>query len=227
LKESVKDFKDNNLINACLLQFPYGKGGMHEERFSAKNDFITYIDIKHYVEYLSMISQPHFHEGLFTLILFNMMMKQFMVRTANWQVRNTIDATMIANKLKMSDIELGIDAARIKRGTLTAESFRGSQMLKAIDSVCNACPHSNDAARKAKFNAQAIQHQFGCPTIFLTVTPDDDNHFAIQILSGHLIDDENQLVAESTDEDLILKSSKRTDLRLHFRVFVHYFLKWP
>lgn len=216
LKESVQDFKDNNLTNACLLQFPYGKGGMHEERFSARNNFITYIDIKHYVQYLSMISQAHFHEGLFTLILSNMMFKQYMVRTANWQVRNRIDATMIANQLNMADIELAIDSGRIGRGTLTAESFRGSQMLKAIDSVCNACPHTNDAARKAKNNAQAIQHQFGCPTIFLTVTPDDDNHFAIQILSGQFIDDDNQVVSEATDEDLIAKAAKRTELRLCF-----------
>ena len=25
-KQAVHDYKDNNLINACLLQFPYGRG---------------------------------------------------------------------------------------------------------------------------------------------------------------------------------------------------------
>jgi hypothetical protein len=29
-KEAAVDYKDNNLVNACLLQFPYGRGGMHE-----------------------------------------------------------------------------------------------------------------------------------------------------------------------------------------------------
>ena len=32
LKEVVHNFKDNNLVNACLLQFPYGRGGIHEVR---------------------------------------------------------------------------------------------------------------------------------------------------------------------------------------------------
>jgi hypothetical protein len=32
MKEAVSDFKDNNLVNACVLQFPYGRGGMHEQR---------------------------------------------------------------------------------------------------------------------------------------------------------------------------------------------------
>ena len=32
MKEAVSDYKDNNLINSCLLQFPFGRGGMHEKR---------------------------------------------------------------------------------------------------------------------------------------------------------------------------------------------------
>jgi hypothetical protein len=28
MTEAVTDFKDNNLVNACLLEFPYGRGGM-------------------------------------------------------------------------------------------------------------------------------------------------------------------------------------------------------
>jgi hypothetical protein len=29
-REAVNDFKDNNLVNACLLQFPFGRGGLNE-----------------------------------------------------------------------------------------------------------------------------------------------------------------------------------------------------
>jgi hypothetical protein len=32
IKEAVPDYKDNNFVNACILQFPYGRGGMHETR---------------------------------------------------------------------------------------------------------------------------------------------------------------------------------------------------
>ena len=34
--EFVKDFKDNNLTLAFLRQFPYGYGGVEEERIIAK-----------------------------------------------------------------------------------------------------------------------------------------------------------------------------------------------
>ncbi len=50
LKESVKDYKDHNLVNACLLQFPYGYGGMHEKRRTTKDNIKETIDIQEYVE---------------------------------------------------------------------------------------------------------------------------------------------------------------------------------
>jgi hypothetical protein len=34
LKEAVSDYKDNNFVNTCLLQFPYGRGGIHEEQLN-------------------------------------------------------------------------------------------------------------------------------------------------------------------------------------------------
>ena len=49
LKESVSDFRDNNLVNACVLQFPYGRGGMHEQRINEKGAFSCSTDIEEYV----------------------------------------------------------------------------------------------------------------------------------------------------------------------------------
>jgi hypothetical protein len=69
LKKSVYDYKDNNLVNSCLLQFAYGRGGMHENRLKRNGTITTSIDIQQYIEYLSLISQPHFQEGLFQLIM--------------------------------------------------------------------------------------------------------------------------------------------------------------
>ena len=52
LKEAVQDFKDNNLVNACLMQFPYGRGGLHELRMRGDGSCTTNTDIKDYIEYL-------------------------------------------------------------------------------------------------------------------------------------------------------------------------------
>ena len=100
MKESVQDYKDKNLVNACLLQFSCGRGGMDEQRFTPKGDTTTdVIDLKEYLLYISNLSQKHFHEGLFVLLIFIMKRKLGMVNSAHWQVRNKIDATMIATKL--------------------------------------------------------------------------------------------------------------------------------
>jgi hypothetical protein len=32
IKNSVVDYQENNLVNACLLQFPYGRRGLKEKR---------------------------------------------------------------------------------------------------------------------------------------------------------------------------------------------------
>jgi hypothetical protein len=39
MRDAVTDFKDNNLVNACLLQFPYGRRGMHEQRMKSNGSF--------------------------------------------------------------------------------------------------------------------------------------------------------------------------------------------
>ena len=81
-----------------------------------------------------------------------------MVKTAHWQIRNKIDATMLATQLRREDVEQAINANKIARPVHTQEGNRGHQLLKAIDAICYASPHSNQAAKKAKLQAQTIQH---------------------------------------------------------------------
>ena len=54
LKEAVHDFKDNNLVNACLLQFPYGRGGLHETRLKGDGSRTSSTDVQEYIEHLSL-----------------------------------------------------------------------------------------------------------------------------------------------------------------------------
>ena len=52
---------ENNFVNACILQFPYGRGGFDELRKKPDGSFIaSSIDIGKYIEYLSHISIKYF-----------------------------------------------------------------------------------------------------------------------------------------------------------------------
>ena len=60
-------------------------------RLKSDGSFTGQTDISDYAEHLCLISQPHFHYELFTLVLYNLRMKQKMAQTAGWHVRNKTD----------------------------------------------------------------------------------------------------------------------------------------
>jgi hypothetical protein len=86
LSEAVHDYKDNNLVNSCNMQFPYGRVGLKEDRVQKDGSLSDFVDITEFTKYLSMISIQHFQSELFTLILYNMQLKHIMVRHATWKV---------------------------------------------------------------------------------------------------------------------------------------------
>jgi hypothetical protein len=110
VNQSVLDYKDNNLVHACLLQYPYGRGGLSEQRLQPNGSFTCATDITDYVRHLSRLSQPHFHHELFCLILYNLAMKQAMVRKAGWRVRNKADAASLAGEITMDDVTDAINS---------------------------------------------------------------------------------------------------------------------
>ena len=71
------DYMENNFVNACILQFPYGRGGFDELRKKPDGSFVTLsIDIGKYIEHISYISIKYFQYELFILQLYNTIMKQ-------------------------------------------------------------------------------------------------------------------------------------------------------
>ena len=98
-KQAVCDYKDHNLINACLLQFPYGRGGIDENRLLEDDEpwHAQNINIYHYVTHLSKISQPLFHYDLLCLILHNMKVKLQMVKHASYRVRKKMIEKLFLN----------------------------------------------------------------------------------------------------------------------------------
>ena len=213
LKEAVHDFKDNNLVNACLLQFPYGRGGLHEVRLKGDDSSTTSTDVEEHLEHLSLVSLPQFHEELFCLILYNMLMKQQMVKTAGWKVRGNATAEALAEELSQEDVDAAI-SAKVNR-TMHAMSGTGRQFLNAVDAIARSVPHSSEAAKRARCDAEAHQHHFGMPSMFLTVAPDDDNSFLVQVFLGVIVDDD-QDVQSLSDEELAAHAKHRTSLHLKY-----------
>ena len=219
-KEAVSDFKDNNLVNACLLQFPYGRGGMHEPRLKSNGSTTVQTDISEYVEHLSRLSQPHMHQDLFTLILYNLMFKQNMVRTAGWKVRDKTHAECLAVEITTEDISSAIGGRR----NGTRGNSAGHRFLNAVDAISGHVPHTNEAAKRARRDGEAIQHHFGTVSYFLTVTPDDNNSLIVQILSGVQIDDDTP-IGSLTDAELAERARERTKLRIKFPGLCAYFFE--
>ena len=132
------------------------------------------------------------------------------VGNAGWKVRNKCDAKALAEELTITDVTEAI-STKLRGGR--KRDNEGSKLLSAIDAISKAVPHTNEAAKGARANGECLQHHFGSPTVFLTVTPDDDNSYLVQVFSNELIDDDTP-VSELSDVQLTNRAKKRTELRI-------------
>ena len=85
--------------------------------------------------------------------------------------------------------------------------------MHAIDAITKALPHTNASARKNKNVGECLQHHFGIATLFITISPDDENNFLIQVWSGEEVQDNTFY-----DDDNVLRSKakERINLRINF-----------
>jgi hypothetical protein len=117
----------------------------------------------------------------------------------------------LANSLHANDV---VNTIRSRQaGDRSGGTVASKTLLDAVDGMSRALPHSNEATKSARSRGESRQHQFGFPSIFLTVTFDDENSIVMQVLSGVIIDDDLDL-NEMTDEDLADRAIKRRELRL-------------
>jgi len=191
-KECVSDMKNGNFVNACLLQFPYGRGGMEEPRLEPDGSMSNAIDLDAYLKHLSRLSMPHFHHDRFALILYNMSMRRTMVKNAGWRVRRKLTSSQIATDLRKEDLDRALDQ-RLRRQNTTGS---GGHFLNAVDAVTKSVPHSDGATKRARLEAESFCHKFGSPHVFLTVAPDDESSYFILV---HTL--ETELLPSDFDPD--------------------------
>ena len=213
-KEIVKDYKDDNLVNACLLQFPYGFGGMNKKRLKGHGTRTNFVHVEDYVFHLSKLSLPQFHDDLFCLILYNMQMKQHMVTTAAWRVRHGLTAHVMSRELCQAHIDEFIAARTSQNNKPLCKPHAGHKYMGTIDAIAQSIPHTNQAAKTALSKGEAMQFYYGQPSYFLTVTPDDNKSFLVQVFNWKKIDGAD--VSGMTNATLKDLASKRETLRITY-----------
>ena len=201
------------LVNSCLLQFPYGRGGMSERRLIKEGAMTEKNDTQGFLQHFTRVAQPVFQEPMFHLISYSLSCKLKLLRNSRLQLRGAYTAKTIADGLNADDLRL---TARARQGHNYAGGTNASRrLLSAVDACSTALPHTNEAAKRARSTGETLQHYFGVPSLFLTVTFDDNNSMLLQMLHGTEIDDDTPL-SELSDDVLARRASKRKQLRLTY-----------
>ena len=87
--------------------------------------------------------------------------------------------------------------------------------MNAVDAIARSVPHSSEAAKRARLDGEAHQHHFGMPSMFLTVAPDDDNSFLVQVFVGVCIDGDED-IGTLSDAELTSQAKERTSLHIKY-----------
>ena len=101
MDEIVPDYKDNNLLKAFPKIFPYGIGGPEDNRLDSKGMLSSDWDLENYLDHVSKLSKSSIHESLFSLVIFNIYIKQKMVRQAFLQSRRDYNLISQFSNLKL------------------------------------------------------------------------------------------------------------------------------
>ncbi len=210
-KEFTRDYLDDNFANSCLLQMPWGRGGLNETRMKLDGTTTCDTDIEEYAEHLCNISVPAFQTALFQLKLFNMKLRKTMLRTANWQLKSTFRASNMRQQLTPSDLDAAQSAIREGR---VGGSLLATNLLKCSQAMSKKLPHTDDAAKRARSDMEMMQHHFGLGGFFFTFSPDDENSFLMTAWSqtdkcGEPID-----IEDLSNEELRERGKMHSQLRI-------------
>jgi hypothetical protein len=170
----IDDYKDNNFSKAFPFQFCYGYGGPKDQRSRT-------INLEDYLQHIINLSQPRFHGQLFSLVVFNLVQRQKMVKNATWRMKSKEAITSKFGQLTPTDINNTVLAkeAGFRHGTQPSIQF-----VNLVDSITACLPHTNEAAEGGRRSVLAMQCEYGFPSVFFTVTFSDDNSYVISLMTN-------------------------------------------
>ena len=211
-KEFVNGRDGDQLISSCLLQFPYGIGGLNEERTLKDGSLSEEAKLEPFLGHLSLISQAVFQYPMFQLVTYSLVSKLRLLRRSRFQLRDEQSASALASGVLAADVRRTARARQA--GDRTAGTVASRTLLDGVDGLSRGLPHTNEAASAGRARGESMQHLFGIPTVFLTVTFDDENSLLMQVLSGFQIDGDEH-ICDLSDEQLGNRATLRKELRLN------------
>ena len=228
--EYAKDGDSNILLDACLLQFPYGIGGLELRRLLHDSSMTTESEVNEFLIQLSLWAQNCFQKPLFLLVLYSLLSKQRLFKSACLQLRGRRDSENLARSLEVSDVVRDISGRRVRERFLGTSSSR--KLLDSVDATARALPHTNEAASKARISSEAMQHHFGMASVFLTVTFDDENGLVMQRLADKIVD-KRWNVCDLSHDDVAKLARQRRQIKVdypglgsvHFEVLLNILLE--
>jgi hypothetical protein len=212
-KEFCRGKDGDQLVNACLLQFPYGICGVEDERILPDGSLTGTTYVEPWLASLTLRSQPIFQSSMFQLVLYSMRSKLRLLRRSRLHLRNEHTVSALAAGLDITSLQSTI-RARLA-GNRSGGTYAGRTLLDSVDSMTRSLAHTNEAAKSARATGEAMQHHFGTPSLFLTVTPDAQNCFVMQVLSGDIVDDDTSIRTLS-EENVNDRARRRKELRLSY-----------
>jgi hypothetical protein len=108
-REFTNDYVNDNFVDSCLLQFPYGRGGVEEPRTTGTDDYNEWkIELSEYAQHLTRISEPVFHTPMFVLKLFNMKLRAEILRNLCQKLNGDRSLWDLRNNLCMLDFSSAV-----------------------------------------------------------------------------------------------------------------------
>jgi hypothetical protein len=103
-KDFVNGRDGDQLISSCLLQFPYGIGGLNEERTLKDGSRSEEAKLEPFLSHLTLLLQPVFQYPMFQLVVYSLTSKLRLLRRSRFQLRDAQSVTALANGLDSGDI---------------------------------------------------------------------------------------------------------------------------
>ncbi len=180
----LKDYENGNLQKAFPLQFPYNFGQIVEAHcINTKKP-----RQEAYYKWLLSLSLPNMHCGDFVLVVHNMF-ERYRAVSASWLCARSSLSTSNYGKLFSqmdTDVLLWV-ASRCQQGYLRANPTSEPvttevAFLQSVNAVTKSMAHTAQAAMKSRSEMFAYCTKVGLPTIFFTVTPEDNCNLRINII---------------------------------------------
>ena len=161
LNQVCPDYSGNFLTAAFPRVFPYGIGGPDDVRFD-KDGCIddNCISLQEYIKHVSQLSHNSVNESLFSLVMFNINVKQCLVRNAGWVSRRNIDLTSAVSELNGTDVVNAVECENYQREPSLSAA---NHLLSSVELISRFLPHGAGAAKQARGNIEALCHSYDRP----------------------------------------------------------------